>query len=101
MTAKVSPVDDHIVSESQYITLPVTSVVPDNQGKQFVWLVNDNNLITRRYVQVGALSQDRLEISQGLTVGESVVIAGVSSLHEGMEVRPVLSVGNGSQEVQQ
>jgi RND family efflux transporter MFP subunit len=101
MTAKVRPVDDHVVSGSQYITLPVTSVVPDNQGRQFVWLVNDNNLITRRYVQVGALSQDRLEISQGLTVGESVVIAGVSSLHEGMEVRPILSVGNGSQEVQQ
>ncbi|MGF1750374.1 MULTISPECIES: efflux RND transporter periplasmic adaptor subunit [Vibrio] len=101
MTVKVRPTDENNALVDQLITLPITALVPDNQGKQFVWLVTEENQVIRRYVGVGALSQKRVEISDGLTQGDNVVIAGVSSLKDGMNIRPVKSVGNNASKAQQ
>lgn len=89
MTVKVLPVEQQSQPDKQIITLPITAVVPDNQGQQFVWLVKNDNTVTKRFVDVGTLSRDRVVIKGNLQLGEKVVIAGVSSLHEGMTIRPM------------
>ncbi|MFS1427128.1 efflux RND transporter periplasmic adaptor subunit [Vibrio splendidus] len=90
MTVKVFSAE-HGSSESDtnVITLPVTAINPDNKGKQFIWVVGENNKVTQRFVTIGELSGDRVVITDNLAINEKVVIAGVSSLLEGMEVRPV------------
>ncbi|KII79626.1 efflux RND transporter periplasmic adaptor subunit [Vibrio renipiscarius] len=98
MTVKVLPAEQENNIDNPLITLPITAVVPDNQGKQFVWLVGSDNKVTKRFVEVGALSRDRVVISAHLALGERVVIAGVSSLQEGMEIRPMDDDKSGSNE---
>ncbi|WP_325892527.1 efflux RND transporter periplasmic adaptor subunit [Grimontia sp. NTOU-MAR1] len=88
MAVKVIPDVNAVGDENSLITLPLTAVVPDNQGKQFVWVVGDDNKAEKRYVGLGALVKDRIVVEQNLALGERVIIAGVSSVREGMEVRP-------------
>ncbi|MGR5352260.1 efflux RND transporter periplasmic adaptor subunit [Vibrio sp. DNB22_19_2] len=88
MAVKVIPVSNKNEAQKQQITLPLTAIVPDNQGKQFVWVVNSENKAQKRYVQIGALNKDRIIVTDHLLKGERVIIAGVSSVREGMEVRP-------------
>lgn len=85
MAAKVIPLAN---SSQRQITVPLTALVPDNLGNQFVWVVDENNTLSRRGVSLGEISQDRVAVD-GLSDGERVVLAGVSSLTEGMTVRPV------------
>ncbi|WP_436323195.1 efflux RND transporter periplasmic adaptor subunit [Vibrio cidicii] len=88
MSAKVIPVQENSEGEHRLITLPITALVPDNQGKQYVWVVNAQNQAEKRYVEIGPTYKDRVVIQQNLTPGEQVIIAGVSSVREGMQVRP-------------
>ncbi|WP_428476165.1 efflux RND transporter periplasmic adaptor subunit [Photobacterium japonica] len=78
------------------ITVPLTAVVPDNQGRQFVWVINADNKAEKRYITVGALSKNRVVVTEHLNVGERVIIAGVSSVKEGMEVRPYTDDSHGA-----
>ncbi|ODS11737.1 efflux RND transporter periplasmic adaptor subunit [Vibrio scophthalmi] len=98
MTVKVLPAEQDNDLENPLITLPITAVVPDNQGKQFVWLVGADNTVEKRFVEVGALSRDRVVINDHLELGDKVVIAGVSSLLEGMEIRPMSNDAQGNNE---
>ncbi|ELF1351829.1 TPA: efflux RND transporter periplasmic adaptor subunit [Vibrio cholerae] len=96
MSAKVIPVADNPTAENTLITLPLTALVPDNQGKQFVWVVNAQDQAEKRYVDIGTTYKDRVVITQHLKPGEQVIIAGVSSVREGMTVRPYTD-NNGAQ----
>ncbi|HIF9132280.1 efflux RND transporter periplasmic adaptor subunit [Photobacterium damselae] len=97
MAVKVSPADPEIkLPIETTITVPLTAVVPDNQGKQFVWVVNDKNHVEKRYVKVGALSSSRIEITECLVPGERIIIAGVASLKDGMQVRPYTDDNSGA-----
>ncbi|WP_422459437.1 efflux RND transporter periplasmic adaptor subunit [Endozoicomonas sp. ALB115] len=88
MAVKVTASSTRAEGALATITVPLTAVVPDNQGGQFVWVVGSDNRVKKRFVKVGNLNNNRIEIRQHLTTGERVIIAGVSSLKEGMEVRP-------------
>lgn len=70
------------------ITVPLTAIVPDNQGGQFVWVVGSDNTVSKRAVDVGSLRNDRIVVEKNLQPGERVITAGVSSLKEGMAVHP-------------
>lgn len=96
MSAKVLPVAENLSENQTLITLPLTALVPDNQGKQFVWVVNANNQAEKRYVEIGTTYKDRVVITQDLKLGEQVIVAGVSSVREGMTVRPYTD-NNGAQ----
>ncbi|WP_425275308.1 efflux RND transporter periplasmic adaptor subunit [Vibrio rhodolitus] len=97
MTAKVIPAEVEDQALATTITLPIIAVIPDNQGKQYVWVVGAGNKVEKRYVDVGALSRDRVVIKDNLKAGEQVVIAGMSSLQDGMEIRPMANGNNGAQ----
>ncbi len=88
MAVKVTSSSAQTEGTLSTITIPLTAVLPDNQGNQFVWVVGSDNKVKKRFVKVGSLNKNRIVIKQHLTTGERVIIAGVSSLKEGMEVRP-------------
>ncbi len=87
MTVKVKPSQEGPETGAQ-ISIPLTALVPDNQGDQFVWVVDENNITQKRPVEVGSVFKNRVTINDHLEQGEKIIIAGVSAIREGMEVRP-------------
>jgi RND family efflux transporter MFP subunit len=69
-----------------HVLVPVTAVVPTNQGQQFLWLVGPDGKVQRRTVMVGRLFGDQIEVTDGLVAGDRIVTAGVQALTEGMAV---------------
>ncbi len=68
--------------------IPLTSIVTEGDQK-YVWVVNRTSMIiSRRNITVEDGVGTHLNVSSGLELGETIVAAGVSSLSEGMKVRP-------------
>jgi len=75
------------------VTVPLGAIVPNNQGQQFVWKLDVDNRAQRANIEAGQLSGDRVVVTSGLQPGDRIITAGVSSVREGMKVRPLQ--GNG------
>ena len=56
----------------------------------FVWVIDEStNAVTRRAVTTGELDRAGIQIRDGISAGELIVVSGVSFLEEGQVVRPV------------
>ncbi|MBX3167013.1 MAG: efflux RND transporter periplasmic adaptor subunit [Candidatus Eremiobacteraeota bacterium] len=73
---------------SEALTLPIQGVVTKGD-KQFAYVVGEDNVISRRALQIGSLEGDIAVIDGGLTVKDKVVVRGVDLVQEGKPVRPV------------
>ena len=51
-----------------------------------VYVINENKA-ERRFVRTGMTSEGRVEITEGLELGEVVVITGTNNLRNGADVR--------------
>ena len=72
------------------VVVPAFSVAEDSKGRfTYVAVPSEGGLaaIERRDVEIGDLSVAGLEISEGLEVGDQVVIAGLRFVEPGMTVR--------------
>lgn len=79
-------------TEASALTMvPLSAVFNDGQGKSTVWIYNaDQKTISAREVRLlGIRRSGNTIISDGLKVGEQIVIAGVHSLKEGSKVVPL------------
>ena len=73
--------------QSNGVAVPRAAVVAEGEDR-FVWVVNaDDMKVTKRSVTISDDVGDVLSITQGLAIGETIVAAGGSFLHEGMQVR--------------
>jgi len=68
------------------VSVPARAVAADPQGQAYVWLVDAEMKVSRRFVTLGELDDSGMEVSEGLAEGERIAITGVSQLREGMEV---------------
>jgi RND family efflux transporter MFP subunit len=91
MTAMVTAqVSDETAVGTKAIVIPAIAVLDDPGDKPYVWLL-DKDTSTVRKVPV---TIDRLEgstdivVKEGLKGGETLIIAGITQLEEGMKVRP-------------
>ena len=79
-----------MASEDSSLRVPSNTVMEDNRGR-YVYLVESladgTGVIRRREVTTGELTGQGIEILSGLTVGEHLVIAGMSQMTGGMMVR--------------
>lgn len=86
MTASVSAPD---IDSNRAIRLPLTAV-RDRDGQTMVWIVDPaSQQVAERRVQLGAAESDLVQIVAGLAGGETVVTAGVHSLHPGQKVKTI------------
>jgi multidrug efflux system membrane fusion protein len=71
------------------LAIPAIAVLGDNAGKSYVWVVDREAMtVSKREVQTGELTgKDHIFINSGLKLGETIVVAGVSQLREGLKVR--------------
>lgn len=73
--------------KDQSVTIPFSSVVGQAEGDKYVWLLDDENTVTKREVQVGRIINDMFHVESGLVAGDVVVVAGVNYLREGQKVK--------------
>jgi membrane fusion protein (multidrug efflux system) len=69
------------------VVIPEDAILP-LEGKSFVWVAADG-IVQRREVELGVRTPGFVEIRDGMTAGEQVVVGGLQRLFEGAPVSPV------------
>lgn len=88
MSATVTGHMDGIIDvETPKIQVPAKAVAADANLQPFVWIVTDQRILQKRPVKVGEMRASDIEVLDGLAAGDRVVVAGVASMVEGLEVR--------------
>lgn len=73
-------------SNSSVFVAP-SAIVGSPDGSKHVWVVKNGSTVKRRDVEVGSLAKQGVQVLKGLSAGDIVVIRGVHSLKDGMQVR--------------
>jgi RND family efflux transporter MFP subunit len=60
-----------------------------DQGRKFVFVVNDQNTVEYREVKIGAL-HDHLRVVEGISPGDRVIVSGLQRVRRGAKVQPRL-----------
>lgn len=71
--------------------LDISTVITDND-ENYVYVLNGDNTVSRRDVEVGMKGKDQIEIISGLSDGEKVVTKGQKFLTDGEQVNVVAGV---------
>ncbi len=72
------------------------SAIASDQGKRYVWVVGDHNVVERREVRLGRRDGDLIVVKEGLGPDDWVVVAGGNDLHAGNKVEPCRTAMPGS-----
>jgi multidrug efflux system membrane fusion protein len=72
-------------SADSNIVLPLTAL-HEEKGATVVWLVKDSKAVLTP-VTISGTSGNNVLVSQGVSVGDTIVVAGVHFLSEGQQVR--------------
>jgi RND family efflux transporter MFP subunit len=69
-------------------TIPSIAVFTGPDGTSFVWIVDtDAMIILRRAIEVGSVTgQDKITVLSGISAGERIVVAGVTTLRDSAQV---------------
>lgn len=67
--------------------LPQSAVLSDEQGN-YVYIITGKNLVERRNVKVGSVSDQGVTVTEGITGQESVVLSAGPFLNPGQKVSP-------------
>ena len=81
MTAKIT------AAATQALLIPEGAIVPE-QGKSFVFVVKDG-IASRREVIIGRRKPGQVQVRQGLTRGERVIVEGTQKVRDGIAVLEV------------
>jgi multidrug efflux system membrane fusion protein len=84
-----------VQTERNQIVIPTAAIQDGSQGEKFVYLVKPDQTVTVQKVTPGAVDGDNTAITQGVSVGQIVVIDGADKLREGAKVQ-VSAPGNGA-----
>ncbi len=68
--------------------LPESAILSDEAGS-YVYIVDENDTVVRRPIEVGMISDEGIVVASGLTGNERVVLRAGGFLTEGEAVRPV------------
>jgi HlyD family secretion protein len=67
--------------------LPQSAVLSDDKGN-YVYIVDANNQVERRNIQIGTVGENGVSIISGLSGNESVVLSAGPFLNPGQKVKP-------------
>lgn len=76
------------------LLIPLSAVAAMADGSPAAWIVDPaDNSVRQVTVTLGDVSGSNVEVTEGLSAGDTVVSAGVTRLEEGMTIRPITRVG--------
>jgi RND family efflux transporter MFP subunit len=73
-----------IGAKENVVTIPRRAIL-FKQNKTYVFVMNQN-LVSQREIQIGLTEEDYVEVTDGLTEGEVIVVVGVEGLKDGQRV---------------
>ena len=76
------------------ILIPVSALAANTDGSAFVWVVSNDNKVSKRPVVTGDARANLVTIKEGLTEGELIVVAGLSALQDSQTIKPITIVGD-------
>ena len=79
LTLKLEQIDDALV-------VPLAALVTTSEGDSVVFAVRDGKAI-RRKVKTGVEASDRIQVVEGISPGDKVIVSGHKDLRDGMDVR--------------
>lgn len=75
------------------LIIPLTAAGADPDGSPFVWLLREDDTVSRVPITLGEATGMHVTVTEGLAKGDRVIAAGVSRMQDGMRVRPIMTVG--------
>ena len=89
MTATVTITVGGGSTSEKLVIIPAIAVLAEPSGNSFVWVVDTEELTVRKQeVKVGGISgSENIDVLEGLNGGETIAVAGILKLQEGMRVR--------------
>ena len=70
------------------LLMPVSALQMNNEGN-FVWIVSQQNTVSRKQVTVGLQQNQQVVVTAGLSAGDRVITDGIDRLNEGSAVNIV------------
>ena len=83
MLANINISTDH---KSEVLTVPADAVVRDPEEFTYVFIVDDKNRAIKKRIVVNGLSMNEIIVSEGLHIGDRVIIQGQSQVKDGQTV---------------
>jgi membrane fusion protein, multidrug efflux system len=83
-----------VLNERETVVVPEQAIIP-SQGRQFVFVVDEENVVRRVEVELGRRRPGLAEIVSGVVPGQRVVTQGVAQVRPGQPVR-ILNTSDGS-----
>lgn len=77
-----------VATQQDAVVIPAAALQMGNDGN-FVWVVNENNQVSKHIVTPGIQDSQKVVISAGLSAGDRVVTDGIDRLTEGAKVEVV------------
>ncbi len=103
----VFPNPDRMLIPNSYVTLlvdykkppklpcvPQQAVVDLSTGSRGVWVLKDDMTVEQRVIEAREMSDGWIPVDKGLSLGEKVIVSGVSKLAPGMKVKIVEATNN-------
>ena len=76
------------------ILVPAISISRNSKGQPMVMLVNKESVVEARIVQTGQNIGDQVLVTEGLSEGERVIVAGLQKIKPGVSVKAVAGVAS-------
>ena len=74
--------------------VPQQAVVDLSTGSRGVWVLKDDMTVEQRVIEAREMSDGWIPVDKGLSLGEKVIVSGVSKLAPGMKVKIVEATNN-------
>jgi RND family efflux transporter MFP subunit len=75
-----------LVEERRDAVVVPQQAVQAESGVSFVWVATDDGVARRREVKLGLTANGLTQIASGVTVGEKIIVTGISELAEGTPI---------------
>lgn len=76
------------IGDPYKILMVAERAIANDQGKKFVYVVNEKNIVQRRDIALGRISDGLQAIPEGLHADEWIVVNGIQRVREGMKAEP-------------
>jgi len=89
MTATIAVSLGRQAARGKAVVIPAIAVLAEPSGQSFVWVVDPKELtVKKQEVKVGMISgSENIDVTEGLEGGETIAVAGILQLQDGMKVR--------------
>lgn len=84
MPGMICKVKFSVTGANEIIIVPSSAVDIDTQGK-YVWIVSEGK-VYKRYIRVDGFAGKGVNVTEGLNIGDQVIVSGASKVSTGMSV---------------